>query len=211
MGAVTANAQRVLVGAGATIEIDGYWGPKTQAAYDSASITAQAEVRQLFDVLGKQYPWLRRGPIGSNGGSMAAVSAAIRAECARRGYASAEFVVAQAAHESAFGRSQLAARYNNFGGLKSGVRPNKANGTIEFNTREGYGSNASVVKAPFLTFASVEDWVVTELDFLERKTKGAIKGARTAREYNELLRAAGYYTGDPKVYLAALERGTMMA
>lgn len=215
----TSAAQAVMSVTTAGLRVDGKWGSYTQKAYEALSSTERAKVDQMISVIapGQTAKACREFRAREKASGVPPGTAAVTAtfgvvalatfnEAKRRGYVSPGLVVAQAAHESNGGASALSSKYNNYGGLKVGISPNRANGQIRFNTKEGSGATERTENAAFLTFASPGDWIVTELDYLERMTKGKIKQAKTAEEYNNLLRGFGYYTANGAVYLAGLKR-----
>lgn len=56
MGRATASAQALLVSYGYSGELDGIWGPLTQAAYDKAPGDVQAKITTLYGLQGKVTP-----------------------------------------------------------------------------------------------------------------------------------------------------------
>lgn len=104
-------------------------------------------------------------------------------------------VLAQSALESAWGRSSLTRRGNNFFGIK-------ANGgwkgdTIKMRTREVFNGKSVYVKSPFRKYDSAKDSFYDRNNFLlrnKRYSKNGVFNAETPIEQIESLKKAGYAT-----------------
>lgn len=115
-------------------------------------------------------------------------------------------VIAQQALESAWGKSQLAAKYNNFGGIKDFGGLSGSSGPIVLDTMET-GSNK--VPQPFATFDSPLDYFQKYVRVLQDPTKKYTSmGVFTAKSPEDQILAmarAGYTVTAPEKYLASLK------
>lgn len=117
-------------------------------------------------------------------------------------------VVAQKALESGYGRSELAAKYNNFGGIKNfGSLPNA--GKVMLDTTEIKNGVRVKVKQPFATYPNPTEAFESYVKVLQDPKKKYISmGVFTATSPEEqILRMvrAGYSTQTPEKYLKGLQ------
>jgi hypothetical protein len=123
----------------------------------------------------------------------------IQAEAKKRGYAICSAVIAQACIESAYGKSQLSARYFNFFGLKCGK--SWKGPSVNMKTKEEYiaGGPLTTIRDNFRVFPDMVSGVSGYYDFISTKRYESLKSARTAKEYLERIKAAGYATSSTYV------------
>ena len=118
-------------------------------------------------------------------------------------------IVAQKCYESSYGRSVLASRYNNFGGIKNyGNLPNA--GIVRMDTTEVINGVRKTVKdAPFATYANPRIAFQAYVDILADPTKKYTSmGVFTASSpEQQILRIAqsGYTTTNPASYLKSMQ------
>lgn len=117
-------------------------------------------------------------------------------------------VVAQKALESGYGKSELAAKYNNFGGIKNfGSLPNA--GKVMLDTTEIKNGQRVKVKQPFATYDNPTEAFQGYVKVLQDPKKKYISmGVFTAPSPEEqILRMvrAGYSTQTPTAYLRGLQ------
>ncbi len=117
-------------------------------------------------------------------------------------------VLAQKALESGWGKSELASRYNNLGGVKNfGKMPNA--GQVYLDTTE-YENNILVKKKqPFATYSTpkifFQEYVKVLNDPTKKYTSMGVFTAPTPEEQILRMAKAGYTTADPKKYLASMQ------
>lgn len=213
------TAAQALMSTSTPLGVDGKWGSYTQKVYEQIPAALKVRVDALIQAVApgqsakslaayRQYEKATGlAPAASrsvDASEWPIVKAALLKTAAERGYAAPQLLVAQAAHESNYGRSLLAAKYHNYGGLKAGVAAKRAIGVVNMATEEGFGATRVKTKAGFLAFRSGQDWVLDQLDYLERKTAGAIKSVKTAGEFTDMIRKFGYYTDSKSAYLAGM-------
>lgn len=112
-----------------------------------------------------------------------------------------KLLMSQAALESAWGKSELAQKAKNFGGVKAlGDQP-----YVEMDSAEGYGKNRRVEKSKFAAYPSVDaffqEW---PKKFSMPRYAQAIK-EKTPGGYARGLGKAKYYTENPDKYAALME------
>lgn len=117
-------------------------------------------------------------------------------------------VVAQKALESDYGQSQLASRYNNFGGVKNfGNLPDA--GIIKMDTTENVGGKKVIKSQPFATYPTAQLAFKAYVNILRDPTKKYMSmGVFTAPSPEEQIRRiakAGYTTTSPDTYLGLMK------
>lgn len=130
----------------------------------------------------------------------------VQAECVKRGYHVASPILAQASVESfkGSGLSQLATKYNNYFGLKTGSSwTGKA---VSLKTGEEYTKGViTQIMAKFRVYDSMQDGVKGYFDFINTKRYANLKTATTPQQYLEMIKADKYCTSSAYVS-NALER-----
>ena len=123
----------------------------------------------------------------------------IQAEAKKRGYLVCSAVIAQACVESKYGFSGLSrAPYFNFFGLKCGK--SWRGKSVNMKTKEEYTvGTLTTIKDNFRVYDSMADGVSGYYDFISTKRYESLKTAKTALEYLERIKAAGYATSSTYV------------
>ena len=107
-------------------------------------------------------------------------------------------IIAQAIHESGWGKSALAQKGNNLFGIKADSRWTGAR--INMRTAEYKGGNKYYINADFRKYKNFNESIVDHGKFLSnnsRYSKNGVFTARTSAEQAQALQRAGYAT-DPK-------------
>ena len=117
-------------------------------------------------------------------------------------------VVAQKALESGYGDSELAKKYNNFGGIKNfGDLPNA--GVVHLDTAEVRNGHRVIVRQPFATFANpqiaFEEYVNVLKDPTKKYTAMGVFTAPSPEQQIIRMVKAGYSTMNPYKYLSLLQ------
>lgn len=122
----------------------------------------------------------------------------IKRECEARGYKYPVAIVAQAAKESAWGRSRLSDSYYNFFGMKAGSHWDGFK--VNMKTKEEYvkGQLTEITDA-FRVYSSVEEGVRGYFEFISTKRYENLKSATSEINFFELLRDDGYFTSSSYV------------
>lgn len=121
------------------------------------------------------------------------IAAIICKEAAERGYKFPSAVIAQACLESAYGESGLASKYHNYFGLKCGSTWKGK--SVNLATKEEYiAGTLTNIRANFRAYDSIEEGVKGYFDFISAKRYANLKGATSAKNYLELIKADGYAT-----------------
>lgn len=112
-----------------------------------------------------------------------------------------KLLMAQAALESGWAKSELAKQANNLGGVKAkGDQP-----YVEMQSAEGYGKNRTMEKSKFAAYPSLdaffEQWPQT---FSQPRYAQAIK-QKTPEAYARSLGKAGYFTENPDKYAGLMK------
>lgn len=119
-------------------------------------------------------------------------------ECNARGYLFPSAIIAQAALESAWGKSKLAATYHNYFGLKCGS--SWKGKSVNLTTKEEYTAGTlTTIKDNFRVYDDMAAGVAGYFDFISAKRYSAAKYATSAKDYLSLIWAAGYATS--KLYV----------
>lgn len=114
----------------------------------------------------------------------------------------AEYAIAQAAIESDLGNSQLASLYNNFFGIKQGVKDTVGHTYVELATQEFLNGQYVTVRANFARYKTIDDSFLDWGNYIVRKYPDAITAARRsdAAGFFAALQKGGYAT-DPRYAL----------
>ena len=129
---------------------------------------------------------------------IAMIAPLIKAEAFNRGYTVCSTAIAQACIESAFGRSSLGSKYNNFFGMKCGK--SWRGKSVNLKTKEEYTPGTlTSVSAFFRVYDSIQDGVVGYYDFISTSRYENLKTARDYQQYAVMLKADGYATSSTYV------------
>ena len=103
-----------------------------------------------------------------------------------------ECILAQAILESAWGKSQLAKKYNNFFGMKTGRswKGEKA----ELSTKEEINGKLVTVKGTFRAYPDIESGIAGYFDFIKSKRYANLKGVTNYVEYATKIKEDGWAT-----------------
>lgn len=103
-----------------------------------------------------------------------------------------ECILAQAILESAWGKSQLAKKYNNFFGMKTGRgwKGEKA----ELSTKEEINGELFTVIGSFRAYPDIESGIAGYFDFVSSKRYANLKTAKNYKDYAEMIKADGWAT-----------------
>jgi len=92
----------------------------------------------------------------------------IQKYAASYGYKVASAIIAQACLESAYGTSQLASKYHNYFGMKTGS--SWRGKSVNLSTKEEYTvGTLTTIKAGFRVYDNMEDGVKGYFDFIQAK------------------------------------------
>lgn len=108
------------------------------------------------------------------------------------GYYCVECILAQAILESAWGKSQLAKKYNNFFGMKTGRgwKGEKA----ELSTKEEINGKLVTVTGSFRAYPDVESGIAGYFDFIKSKRYANLKETNNYVNYATKLKEDGWAT-----------------
>lgn len=117
----------------------------------------------------------------------------IQAQASARGYKFPSAIIAQACVESAYGTSQLSAKYHNYFGLKCGsFWKGRA---VDLKTKEEYKKGQiTTITALFRIYDSMEAGVEGYFDFINYSRYSNLKSATSSYNYLELIKKDGYAT-----------------
>ena len=122
-------------------------------------------------------------------------------------------VAAQKAYESNYGKSELSAKYNNFGGVKNFGELSGA-GVVNLDTTEIINGRKVVKKQPFATYpnpqSAFESYVRILKDPTKKYTSNGVFTATDPIEQIKRMVQAGYSTQKIDTYLSAV-RGRIEA
>lgn len=121
----------------------------------------------------------------------------IQEEARARGYKVCSPIIAQACLESNYGVSQLASRWHNYFGMKTGSQWKGK--SVNLFTKEEYNSQLVSIKDNFRVFDSMEEGVKGYFEFISTKRYANLKNASTPKEYLEFIKADGYATSSSYV------------
>ena len=114
------------------------------------------------------------------------------------GYKIVSAVIAQACVESAYGRSTLSAKYHNYFGLKCGSGYSGASVNMATNEEYRPGTLTSI-RDNFRVYGSMDEGVKGYYEFIQYARYSNLRGANSARDYLERIKAAGYATSSTYV------------
>ena len=116
----------------------------------------------------------------------------------KNGYKVASPIIAQACIESAWGKSTLASVYHNYFGMKCGS--SWKGGSVNLQTKEEYKPGTlTTIRDNFRTYKDMETGVQGYFDFIKADRYKNLKGAKTPKEYLELIKKDGYATSSSYV------------
>ena len=128
---------------------------------------------------------------------IAEIAPIIQDEAKRRGYLVCSAVIAQACIESRYGASGLG-KYHNYFGLKCGKAWRGP--SVNMKTKEEYTvGTLTTIKDNFRVYSDMKSGVSGYYDFISTTRYSTLKSARTAQEYLERIKAAGYATSSTYV------------
>lgn len=107
-------------------------------------------------------------------------------------------IIAQAILESNWGKSSLAAKYNNYFGLKCGS--SWTGKSVNLSTKEEYTAGTYTdIKANFRVYDSMEEGVKGYFEFISKSRYANLKGVTDPQAYLERIKADGYATSSKYV------------
>lgn len=196
-------AQVALSAEGSVLVVDGKWGPKTQAAFDRASVSTQQTVKAVLAKAGLTpeaiSAYQRSGGDENKQVFVTQVLPTVKKLAAERGL-NGDLMAAQLYHESG-GGGHIPKGSNNWGGIKA----SQGQPSVMAQTSEVFGGKAVRVQQPFRVFNTPDDfsrYYVEKLATMPRY-QAAYKEKDTAKAI-QLLAASGYAT-DP-AYAKGLRR-----
>ena len=129
---------------------------------------------------------------------IADIAPVIQDEAKRRSYFVCSAVIAQACIESKYGQSSLGYKYHNYFGLKCGKAWRGP--SVNMKTKEEYTvGTLTTIKDNFRVYSDMTSGVSGYYDFISTSRYATLKSARTAQEYLERIKAAGYATSSTYV------------
>ena len=129
---------------------------------------------------------------------IADIAPVIQDEAKRRSYFVCSAVIAQACIESKYGQSSLGYKYHNYFGLKCGKAWRGP--SVNMKTKEEYTvGTLTTIKDNFRVYPDINSGVSGYYDFISTSRYATLKSARTAQEYLERIKAAGYATSSTYV------------
>lgn len=112
-----------------------------------------------------------------------------------------EAVISQWALESGWGTSELAAKYNNLGGIKA-----FGNWTGKKVSMPSFEKNRTVKEvSPFRVYDDLPSYGRDYASFLSTPRYANVRGTNTVRDFAIRLGQAGYHQDDPNSYASQLE------
>mgnify|MGYP002622184657 CR=1 FL=1 len=114
------------------------------------------------------------------------------------GYKVASPIIAQACIESAYGQSQLGAKYHNYFGMKCGS--SWKGKSVNLTTKEEYSvGNLTTIKDNFRVYDNMDQGVKGYFEFISSSRYSNLKSAKTAQQYLEYIKSDGYATSSTYV------------
>lgn len=111
----------------------------------------------------------------------------------KRGYDYAGAIIAQACVESGYGNSMLAQKYHNHFGMKCGSK--WMGKSVNLRTMEEYTQGKiTAIRDNFRAYDNDEIGVAGYFDFISTTRYAALKKAKSALDYLEIIRNCGYAT-----------------
>lgn len=101
-------------------------------------------------------------------------------------------IIAQAALESNWGQSSLAAKYNNYFGIKAGSSWNGP--TVSMKTGEVFDGQNTTITSSFRVYDSLIDSIRDRNKLLSTSRYAAVRQANTPLEQITAIKSAGYAT-----------------
>jgi flagellar protein FlgJ len=115
-----------------------------------------------------------------------------------------KFLMGQAALESGWGKSDLASKYNNFGGVKAVA----GQPSVSLSSMEGAGKAQKPVVSAFAVYESPNQFFESWTEFLGKPRYQQAREAKTPEAYAYGLKKGGYYTDSASKYANILSRTT---
>lgn len=115
-----------------------------------------------------------------------------------------KFLMGQAALESGWGKSELASKYNNYGGVKAA----KGQPSVRMSSMEGAGAAQKPQVSSFAVYENPNQFFESWTQFLSRPRYQEARKAKTPRDYAYGLKKGGYYTDSEVKYGNVLDRTT---
>lgn len=107
-------------------------------------------------------------------------------------------IIAQACIESAYGGSQLSAKYHNYFGLKCGSKWKGK--SVNMKTKEEYTvGNLTTIRDNFRVYDTMEAGIKGYFEFIQAKRYANLKGVTDPKTYLENIKADGYATSSTYV------------
>ena len=126
------------------------------------------------------------------------IAAAARKHAANYGIAVISPIIAQAINESGWGKSTLAAKYQNYFGMKCGSAWKGK--SVNMSTCEEYEVGVlTQIKDNFRVYDSLEEGVKGYFDFISASRYANLKGVTDPKTYIENIKADGYATSSQYV------------
>lgn len=107
-----------------------------------------------------------------------------------------EGLLSQLALESGWGKSRLAAEYNNFGGIKA--TPTWKGDVVKLPSSEKDASTIEI--SPFRVYPSIDDYIKDYGELLSHPRYKGAKGTNDAYSYGLAITKAGYSADTPEKY-----------
>lgn len=115
-----------------------------------------------------------------------------------------KFLMGQAALESGWGKSELASKYNNYGGVKARA----GQPSVQMSSMEGAGAAQKPVVSSFAVYENPSQFFENWTQFLSRPRYQEAREAKTPQAYAYGLKRGGYYTDSAAKYANVLARTT---
>lgn len=126
------------------------------------------------------------------------ISVIIKAYAAAYGYKFPSAIIAMAIIESNYGRSTLAAKYNNLFGMKCGS--SWKGGSVNLTTKEEYTPGTlTTIRDNFRIYPDLYSGIKGHFEFLQYKRYQNLKDATSSRDYLQRIVADGYCTSSTYV------------
>lgn len=114
-------------------------------------------------------------------------------ECKKRGYRYPSAIIAQAACESAWGASQLSAKYYNFFGMKCGS--SYKGKSVNMKTKEEYTvGTLTTIRDNFRAYDNIAQGIAGYFEFIQMSRYQNLKAATSYRDYITRLKVSGWAT-----------------
>ncbi len=119
-------------------------------------------------------------------------------EATERGYKYPSAIIAQAACESNWGKSQLSAKYHNYFGMKCGSKWKGK--SVNMKTKEEYTTGTlTTIRDNFRAYDSLEEGIKGYFDFINCTRYKNLKNAINSRDYCAKLKSDGWATSSTYV------------